>query len=438
MNSLRNMVVLSTLFLFVGSFLFVNTAEASTCYCYFGEENNCSEVYVAPNATTFSCQKKCEEIFSSGLRSANFAEGDAFGEQVEISLNCAEARKKVAENSSRGGVVVLPTTHALFTKPELNVEIPTVLFTTPFQKDGLIISNIYAEYVTGVYSYLLIIATVLATVMIMIGGLQYAFGAVSKEQIGKAKKRITNGITGLVLLLMAYSILYLVNPNLTLLQTPLLEYITPVDVFDAGDPAFEGKALCNSIKECQDWCNNHTNENTWPTSTSVMISPSQTELVPTISGLLGTGSRVTPEVNLMLLEASKVAQRKDPSLAIRTVNGYRALADQIKPVCNSVKNGSETFLKRIGNGYAFPGSSKHGTGKAVDVLLYRGTNAITTTRPAEQNNKDSWESNASLLAEIMGEAGFYRLNIEMWHFESEGGGSHLCKGSGCTYPPIRK
>ena len=110
----------------------------------------------------------------------------------------------------------------------MNVDIPTVSFSTPFQQNDLIKSNIYAEYVSGIYKYLIIFSITFAIVMIMIGGIQYTFGGASQNQISKGKDRIKNGVTGLVLLLMTYMILYTVNPNLTLLQTPDLELVQEV------------------------------------------------------------------------------------------------------------------------------------------------------------------------------------------------------------------
>jgi len=61
----------------------------------------------------------------------------------------------------------------------------------------------------------------------MVGGLQYVLAAGS-GQVTSAKKRITNSITGLVLLVFAYTILYTINPNLVTLKVPSFPIIKTV------------------------------------------------------------------------------------------------------------------------------------------------------------------------------------------------------------------
>ncbi len=88
------------------------------------------------------------------------------------------------------------------------------------------------EYVGAVYSWLIGASTLIAIVLIMVGGLQWSFAAVSSEQIGKAKKRMMNGVAGLVLLLSTYLILATVNPNLVKLQVPQFPMIKTVSLVD--------------------------------------------------------------------------------------------------------------------------------------------------------------------------------------------------------------
>jgi len=88
---------------------------------------------------------------------------------------------------------------------------------------------------------LLRVAVTIAIVMVMIGGLQYALGAGSQEQVSKGKKRIVSAIVGLVLLLFAYVILYTVNPNLIALRMPGLPMIKKVVLL--------GEESCESLKE---------------------------------------------------------------------------------------------------------------------------------------------------------------------------------------------
>lgn len=92
----------------------------------------------------------------------------------------------------------------------------------------------YGEYVGTVYKYLVGFAVTIAIVFLMIGGIRYVIGA-STGEIGKAKDMIVKAITGLVLLLFAYVILYTVNPELVKLQVPKLPMLRRVDILTGGE-----------------------------------------------------------------------------------------------------------------------------------------------------------------------------------------------------------
>jgi len=88
------------------------------------------------------------------------------------------------------------------------------------------------DYVAAAYKWLIGASTLIAIVMIMVGGLQWSFAAFNAEQIAKAKKRMANGVIGLVLLLSTYLILATVNPNLLKLQVPRFPMIKTVSLVD--------------------------------------------------------------------------------------------------------------------------------------------------------------------------------------------------------------
>jgi len=92
----------------------------------------------------------------------------------------------------------------------------------------------YGEYVNAVYKYLLGFAVTIAIVFVMIGGIRYVVGATTGE-IGKAKDMIVKAITGLILLLFAYAILYTVNPELIKMKVPKLPMIRQVSLLSGGD-----------------------------------------------------------------------------------------------------------------------------------------------------------------------------------------------------------
>lgn len=102
-----------------------------------------------------------------------------------------------------------------FITPKLNIEIPDIKFTkAKLNKEDELIVNYLADYLSATYKILLTFGSVIAITFIIIGGLQYSLGATSQEQASKAKKRIKNATSGLILLTSTYLILYTINPNL--------------------------------------------------------------------------------------------------------------------------------------------------------------------------------------------------------------------------------
>ena len=88
-------------------------------------------------------------------------------------------------------------------------------------------------YINVIYTWLLPAASLIAVVMMMLGGLQYVMSRGKSKYIEKAKTRITNAITGLVLLLSAFVILNLIDPRLTALNTLKIPMIKEVTMLDA-------------------------------------------------------------------------------------------------------------------------------------------------------------------------------------------------------------
>lgn len=84
------------------------------------------------------------------------------------------------------------------------------------------------SYINLIYTYGLGTASIIAVVMMMIGGAQYIIGSgTGGEAVAAAKTRITNAVTGLALLFCIYIILYAVNPDLTVFKTIQMPRIKP-------------------------------------------------------------------------------------------------------------------------------------------------------------------------------------------------------------------
>lgn len=70
------------------------------------------------------------------------------------------------------------------------------------------------EYIKSIYKYAIGAVGILAAVVLMVGGIMWITAGGSAERIGEAKAWITASLTGLVIALCSYMILYTVNPNL--------------------------------------------------------------------------------------------------------------------------------------------------------------------------------------------------------------------------------
>ncbi len=83
----------------------------------------------------------------------------------------------------------------------------------------------FQEYFQTIYSFILGAVAILSTVMVMWGGFKWLTSRGSQGDIGEAKKIITSSIIGLVLAFLSFTILYLVNPKLTVIGLPQLKTV---------------------------------------------------------------------------------------------------------------------------------------------------------------------------------------------------------------------
>ncbi len=92
---------------------------------------------------------------------------------------------------------------------------------------GISTVNDIGEYVNAFYKWTLSAGVIVATVIIMVGGVQYMVGKGSGN-VQKAKDRIRHAVIGFVLLLGAYIILATVNPQLVSLEIPTFPKVKTV------------------------------------------------------------------------------------------------------------------------------------------------------------------------------------------------------------------
>ncbi len=284
-------------------------------------------------------------------------------------------------------------------QPNLEINIPGVVFTPAIQKDGKLTINWIAEYIAGIYKYLLGIAVTVAIVMIMIGGLQYVLSAGGGD-VKKAKKRINDAIIGLILLFSVYLILFAVNgPRLTAFNALTLSQIPTISYPEEDEP---------------DSVNGVVSTNVGDVSGPGIGGP----------GALKIPAELAPSLKLAAAEVSK----KNYELFI--ASSFRSVADQERLIkancqnppgaatCNPKPGKAQTCILRGGKAESCP----HTTGRALDIWGATRVNGVLQQCISQADcmkDKAACRANPCQAAVLtaMKSQGFCNLSSEPWHFE---------------------
>lgn len=303
--------------------------------------------------------------------------------------------------------------------PNLIVDIPGFDgFSTPTKStDGSVTSvNFLAEYINAIYGWILAAGALVAVVMMMLGGLQYVLARGKPKYIDKAKTRITNAITGIVLLLAAYNIAFLIDPRLTNLETIGITNVEGIEYFPP-----EGE------------------------DTNVMPNTSLTGDTVPISGnyiIAGCqeGCAVDPDA-LTALQTAAAAFHSATGKNVKIASATRSLSKQAGlfyanclltgGVCSPATcNASSGVVSKTGGKWTLTGEYANETrGAAIVAALSDPNNAAYGNCPHTSAVAiDAWCDDGGTnyrhdpvcqgqLINAMVNAGFCRLASEAWHFE---------------------
>lgn len=103
--------------------------------------------------------------------------------------------------------------------PRLSVPIAGVQFTTPTMNGPYVEVPFLAQYITGIYRYVLGIVTIVAIIMVIYGGFKYLLSGTVKG-VSDGKEILKDVVAGMAVLFCAYVFLYFINPKLV--QLPVL------------------------------------------------------------------------------------------------------------------------------------------------------------------------------------------------------------------------
>lgn len=209
--------IFSFIFLALLIFFFVEPVKAQTKVCKW-------EVHSAYLPKKFECENKikgnsedCVEKYPSMIPQGSYY------------LCCCENVSVVEEKTKTPDINPLG---------KLNVKIPgldKLAEQHPAEcetdSDGQTTCSVpwVAIYIKALYNYLLYVGGILAVIALMVGGVLWLVSAGNASRISEAKSWISGSIIGIVILLLSYTLLYQINPELTRLRALNLKNIDPIE-----------------------------------------------------------------------------------------------------------------------------------------------------------------------------------------------------------------
>lgn len=174
----------------------------------------------------------CQEIGSGSSASAVC---QSLAPLTEVGLRAAiESLTAGPAEGSATGEVEAPSQFQSLT-PKLGVEIPGLNLSPATQVGNSTRIPFLAEYINGIYRYLVGIVLIVAIVMMVYGGFRYLIGS-AMDDVSKGKTIIRDALIGMVLVIGAYTILNTVNPatvSLKILQVPFVKHVA-LDEAESG------------------------------------------------------------------------------------------------------------------------------------------------------------------------------------------------------------
>lgn len=187
------------------------------------------EFYQAPEGTP----SWCADLLAGRFLERPESGGGRLMEEQKCRLPATETPAPAASTTPRTGGV--PATQLTPSIPQLAVPIPGVTITAPTQNsDGTISVPYLAQYISGIYGYLLGISTIVAIIMVIYGGFLYLLASTGL-QVTSGKTIIQDALIGLVVLYGSYFILWNVNPDLVSLRPITLRSVRSVALELSGE-----------------------------------------------------------------------------------------------------------------------------------------------------------------------------------------------------------
>ncbi len=191
----------------------------TTCYC--------SGQGASGGDTVSACKSSC----------GGMAEGNPDIKTYQFACTIDGALTVLGSGNLDGSDIIEVEEVELYT-PELSIDIPGLTLSPATSTGGEVTSNYIGEYIEAAYAWVIGAAALVAIIVLMVGGLQYMTSRGDSGKVGQAKQRMVGAITGLVLLLGAYTIAYIIDPGTTVFESLTIDVIDAVKyVNDSGEVA---------------------------------------------------------------------------------------------------------------------------------------------------------------------------------------------------------
>lgn len=323
--------------------------------------------------------------------------------------------------------------------PQTKINIPGLKFSTPEQVKEMVKEEggstylylpFVGEYLAAWYKYVVIFAGIFAVVMIMNHGFGIVVSGGNAEKIQHSKKRMAQAVTGLLLAVGSYALLYAINPELVQFRNLKVLYVAKQEL-DLPD-IFAEPVSSDQLQ----FPKPVTKPMVPPEGVVPCDSPETYGLVkiPQLKGIKylknDNQDYLLPELIEPLKKVGELAATEGYAIGISTA--CRSLTGQQKLASANPQGLS------LGT-TAKPGKSPHGFGYAVDVHLLKDGKSLTQAIVGAASSggqctipqqKPEVLNAIKKQSEFFLKAGWVRLTTESWHYEY-GTAGKFCRAQ-CT------
>lgn len=235
-----------------------NTCESGYCVC--ANADDCSFRY---GESDWECQTG--NVYYANYCYDNDSGNTEYASETEPKkpnpLEGSQEQKAYKEESNAEGATVKEVEleeseiEEIMAKPSLQEQIPGLNFADKtdipiIEKGGdrYLVIPYLGEYISAVYKWSIAAAGILAVIVIIVSGIQWMFPALNlftegegnqKKTINQAKKRIWRSVSGLVIVLASYTLLYTINPELVEFDALQVKYIEKQEIVPQSDGGYE-------------------------------------------------------------------------------------------------------------------------------------------------------------------------------------------------------